>query len=89
MPAGTTAAILGKGSLTVLISVLIYSIIMPKLGYLISTFLLMTFLYWYMDRHGVKGLLRSAVLSLLTTIISYYLFTVLLNCPFPAGILKL
>ena len=89
MPAGTTAAILGKGSLTVLISVLIYSIIMPKLGYLISTFLLMTFLYWYMDRNGVKGLLRSAVLSLLTTIISYYLFTVLLNCPFPAGILKL
>jgi putative tricarboxylic transport membrane protein len=89
MPAGTTAAILSKGSISVLISVLIYSIIMPKLGYLISTFFLMTFLYWYMERNGIKGLLRGAVLSLLTTIISYYLFAVLLNCPFPAGILKL
>jgi len=85
----TATTILRKGTLAVLVGVLIYTIIMPKLGYLISTFLLMTFLYWYMEQNGVKGLLRSAILSLLTTAISYYLFAVLLNCPFPAGILKL
>ncbi len=84
-----TTTILRKGTLAVLIGVLIYTIIMPKLGYLISTFFLMTFLYWYMEQNGVKGLLRSTILSLLTTAISYYLFAVLLNCPFPAGILKL
>lgn len=84
---GITAAILRRGALTVVFGVLIYAMIMPKLGYLISTFLLMTLLYWYMERNGAKGLLRSAVLSLLTTAISYYLFAVLLSCPFPAGIL--
>ena len=81
-----TAAILGKNALMVLIAVVIYSIIMPKLGYLIGTFLLMTFLYWFLEQNGIKGLLRGAVISLLTTVASYYLFAVLLHCSFPVGI---
>lgn len=86
--ADTISTIVGRRSLTVLIGVIIYSILMPNLGYLISTFLLMTYLYWNMEQNGVKGLLRSALYSILTTAASYYLFAVLLNCPFPAGILK-
>ena len=85
---GATAALLDKKALLVLIGVIIYSVAMPKLGYLISTFLLMTFLYWLMEQNGIKGLLRGAVLSIATTAASYYLFAVLLNCDFPAGILN-
>jgi putative tricarboxylic transport membrane protein len=83
-----TAAILGKKALMVLIAVVIYSIVMPTLGYLIGTFLLMTFLYWFLEQNGIKGLLRGAVISLLTTVASYYLFAVLLHCSFPVGILN-
>jgi putative tricarboxylic transport membrane protein len=82
------AAILGKKALVVLTSVMIYSVVMPKLGYLISTFFLMTFLYWFQEENGIKGLLRGALLSLVTTAASYYLFAVVLHCGFPAGILS-
>jgi putative tricarboxylic transport membrane protein len=85
---GATSAIFGKNALIVLISIVIYSVVMPKLGYLISTFLLMMFLYWFQEQNGIKGLLRGALLSLVTTAASYYLFAVLLHCNFPAGILS-
>lgn len=75
-----------KSALVVLSSILIYLIILPGLGYLSGTFLLMTFLYWFMEQNGVRGLLRAVVMSLITTLASYYLFAVLLNCPFPKGI---
>jgi putative tricarboxylic transport membrane protein len=88
MTADTTAAILGKNAFMVLIAVVIYAIVMPKLGYLIGTFLLMTFLYWFLERNGIKGLLRGTIISLLTTVASYYLFAVLLHCSFPVGILS-
>jgi hypothetical protein len=82
------SALFGKKALMVLIAVICYSIIMPRLGYLIGTFLLMTFLYWLLEQNGIRGFLRGMVLSLLTTTLSYYLFAVLLNCSFPAGILN-
>ena len=85
--AATSAVPLGKKALMALIAVITYSIIMPRIGYLIGTFLVMTFLYWLLEQNGVRGFLRGMVLSLLTTTLSYYLFAVLLNCPFPAGIL--
>jgi len=86
--AGVSVALLGKKALMVLIAVIAYSMIMPTIGYLIGTFLVMTFLYWLLEQNGVRGFLRGMVLSLLTTTLSYYLFAVLLNCPFPAGILS-
>ncbi len=85
--AGASVTLLGKKALMVLIAVITYSIIMPTIGYLIGTFLVMTFLYWLLEQNGVRGFLRGMVLSLLTTTLSYYLFAILLNCPFPAGIL--
>ena len=85
--AGTSAVPLGKKAFMALMAVITYSITMPRIGYLIGTFLVMTFLYWLLEQNGVRGFLRSIVLSLLTTTLSYYLFAVLLNCPFPSGIL--
>lgn len=66
----------------VLIALLIYSKLMPKAGYLISTFLLMSFLFWI-----VKGQRWWWVLALsfLTTIITHYFFSVLLKGQFPVG----
>ncbi len=68
--------------LCVLAALLLYVKVMPVVGYLITTFLLMAFLYWI-----VKGSKWWVVLvaSLLTTILSYYIFSKWLNCQFPDG----
>ncbi len=76
-----------KKVLFVLSALVAYAVIMPSAGYLIGTFLLMTFLYWFADPTGMKWFLWCLVLSLLTTAVSYYVFSVLLNCQFPPGIL--
>jgi tripartite tricarboxylate transporter TctB family protein len=64
-----------------------YAVIMPVTGYLIGTFLFMTFLYWFAEPTGIRWFLWSLLLSFLTTAASYYVFSVLLNCQFPSGIL--
>ena len=76
-----------KKVLFVLSALVAYAVIMPSAGYLIGTFLLMTFLYWFADPTGTRWFLWCLVLSLLTTAVSYYVFSVLLNCQFPPGIL--
>jgi hypothetical protein len=76
-----------KKVLFVLTALVAYAVIMPVAGYLISTFLLMTFLYWFADPSGKKWFVWCLVLSFVTTAISYYVFSVLLNCQFPAGVL--
>jgi putative tricarboxylic transport membrane protein len=66
----------------VIIALLIYSRLMPIAGYLISTFLLMSFLYWIVKGQKWWWVLVS---SFLTTTISYYIFSKWLNCQFPEG----
>ena len=61
---------------------LIYSQAMPVLGYLFSTFLLMTFLFGVVRKTKWWWALIS---SSLTTLATYYLFSKLLNCQFPDG----
>jgi putative tricarboxylic transport membrane protein len=68
-------------------ALVVYAVIMPVVGYLIATFLLMTFLYWFADPTGMRWFLWCLVLSFLTTAVSYYVFSVLLNCQFPPGLL--
>lgn len=68
------------------IALLVYAWLMPVAGYLISTFLLMTFLYWMVRGQKWWWVVTS---SFLTTIASYYLFSNLLNCQFPAGLFGL
>jgi hypothetical protein len=71
-----------KRVLLVLLTIIAYAELMPLGGYLISTFLLMSFLFWI-----VKGQLGWVlVLSSLTTLITYCVFSVWLKCQFPSGI---
>jgi hypothetical protein len=80
------AGTLWKKALMVLIALLIYSRLLPVAGYLISTFLLMSFLFWIVERQKVW---RVLMLSLLTTLMTYYIFSKWLNCQFPDGIFRL
>lgn len=71
-----------KRVLLVLLTIIAYAELMPLGGYLISTFLLMSFLFWI-----VKGQLGWVlILSSLTTLITYCVFSVWLKCQFPSGI---
>jgi hypothetical protein len=69
-----------------IIIMLIYTMVMPVAGYLISTFLLMVFLFWIVGRERVWMVL---ILSFLTTVITYYVFSVWLRCNFPSGPFRL
>jgi Tripartite tricarboxylate transporter TctB family len=73
-------------ALFVMIALLIYSKLLPVAGYLISTFLLMSFLFWIVERQKVW---RVLILSFLTTLGTYYVFSKWLNCQFPEGLLRL
>lgn len=68
----------------VLAVLVVYAKAMPWAGYLISTFLLMTALFAI-----VRGQKWWAVLlaSFLTTVVTYYVFSVWLRCDFPKGFL--
>lgn len=61
----------------------LYSVFMPTVGYLISTFLLMTFLFWILERRGTPWIVFS---SLLSTLLTYLIFSKWLNCQFPEGL---
>jgi putative tricarboxylic transport membrane protein len=75
---------LWKRVLFVLVTLAIYARLMPELGYVISTFLLMGFLFWIVRGQKWWWVLIS---SFLTTMATYYVFSKWLNCQFPEGIL--
>jgi hypothetical protein len=66
-----------------LIALLMYSKFMPAGGYLISTFLLLTFLFFIVERQKIWWILTF---SSLITLITYYAFSKLLNRQFPVGL---
>ncbi len=74
---------LWKRVIFVLISLVIWSRVMPEVGYLISTFLLMGFLYWVLERKKIWLVLLASVL---TTLFTYLVFSKWLNCQFPEGL---
>jgi hypothetical protein len=80
------AGTLWKRAILVLIALLIYSEALPFAGFLISTFLLMGFLFWIIERQKVWWVLT---LSFLTTLITYWVFSKWLNCQFPDGFFRL
>lgn len=80
------AGTLWKRVLFVLIALAIYSRLMTVTGYLISTFFLMILLFWILER---KKWWLVLILSFLTTFITYYVFSVWLNCQFPSGLFGL
>lgn len=72
-----------KKVLCILIALVLYAKLMPIVGYLISTFLLMSFLFWIVRGRKWWSVVAS---SLLTAVITHYVFSVWLNCQFPAGL---
>ena len=69
--------------LLVVIVLVVYSWVMPVLGYLISTFLLMTALFWILERRKIVFVFVSSILS---TLVTYLVFSKWLNCQFPDGL---
>jgi putative tricarboxylic transport membrane protein len=74
---------LWKRVLFVLTALAVYSRVMPVVGYLISTFLLMSLLFWVLERKKILLILLS---SLLATLVTYLVFSKWLNCQFPEGL---
>jgi hypothetical protein len=72
-----------KRVLFVLLLLSAYSVVMPILGYLLSTFILMTLLFWVLERKKVGFIFMA---SLLSTLITYLVFSKWLNCQFPNGL---
>lgn len=74
----------GKRILTIVISVFVYAFMLSRLGYLISTFLLMFVLFALAGkRKWVMAVLKSVVV----TFITYLLFEKWLACRLPQGLL--
>jgi putative tricarboxylic transport membrane protein len=61
----------------------LYSVVMPHLGYLISTFLLLTVLFWIMERASI---LQPIIFSACSTFLTYLVFSKWLNLQFPEGL---
>ena len=80
------AGTLWKKVILMIVALVIYAEFMPVAGYLISTFLLMNFLFWIIKGGKWWWLLA---LSFFTTLVTYYVFSVWLKCQFPEGFLGL
>jgi hypothetical protein len=68
------------------VALLAYAMVMPLIGYLISTFCLITLLVWILEPVKRKWFPWPLITSLLATGVCYYVFSVLLGCQFPAGL---
>lgn len=68
----------------VLVLVVVYSAVMPKLGYLISTFALMSLVFGILEKGKIGFVLLYALLA---TLITYQVFSKWLDCAFPPGLL--
>lgn len=73
----------GKIILT-LLALVIYSIVLEKIGYLLSTFVLMLFLFKAIEPQRWS---ISVLGSLITVLLSYIIFNVWLKSQFPVGIM--
>ncbi len=69
--------------LFVLLALTIYARVMPILGYLISSFLLMSLLFWVLERKRIGFVLLYALLA---TLFTHLVFSKWLNCQFPHGL---
>lgn len=72
-----------KRVITTIISLVAYALILTRLGYLLSTFLLMAFLFWAPEYRKWATILIKAVLS---AGITYFVFDKWLDCQLPKGI---
>lgn len=80
------SGIMWKRILFVLTVLVLYVTLLPVLGYLITTFLLMTLLFWILKGSAWWWVLVS---SFVTTAATYLIFSKWLNCQFPEGLFGL
>lgn len=66
------------------IALLAYIFLLPSLGYLVTTFLLLACLLMIV---GKRKWWLLIIFPALSSIVSYYIFAKLFHCPFPTGIL--
>jgi len=73
-----------RNTIIVIAALIAYCLVLPKLGYLISTFALMLVLF------GLGRMKPWMIIlgSLITVLLSYYLFDHLLQTPLPRGFLR-
>jgi len=72
-----------RKALWLVISLFIYAIVLPRLGYLIATFGIMTYQFGLM---GQTRIWIQAIGGAITALLSYLIFQVWLQCQLPAGI---
>jgi putative tricarboxylic transport membrane protein len=71
--------------LFIILAIVIYANILPLMGYLVTTFFLMLFVFWLAEMKKWYGILFS---SLAITWVSHLVFAVWLKCQLPPGILR-
>lgn len=71
--------------LKAVLGITIYILILEKVGYLISTFLLVAYMMYILNYPNKKLLV---IISLITTILIYVVFRGLLNIPLPVGFIQ-
>ncbi len=69
----------------VLASLFVYTILLPRLGYLITTSALLALLFGIMKR---QRLWIQVVIAIITALLSYLVFYIWLGVPLPKGILS-
>ena len=87
LPARTERRTIGRRlalPLVALLALVLYTIAMPRLGYLITTFLFAVIVLWMLRWRGFKGLVAAAGV----TGVVYALFLLGLSVPLPRGLLS-
>jgi hypothetical protein len=77
------AGTLWRRILFVLLTLTVYARVMPVLGYLISTFVLMTLLFGSLEKKRIKFV---PLYALVATFFTHLVFSKWLNCQFPHGL---
>jgi len=72
-----------RNVILILLSLFVYALLLPKLGYLITTFGLMAFLYSMIGR---PRLWVQGVSALITVLVTYIIFHVWLEVQLPKGV---
>ena len=81
---------LGK-SAAFFVALLLYNVLLEPIGYLLTTFFFLTFLFWVArgEGEGKKGEWVSILVgAALTSFLSYLIFTRFFMLPFPQGLIK-
>lgn len=70
----------------VVVSLAIYAVVLEKIGYFLSAFLVLIILFRSI---GSKKWSSSVIIALLTTVMAYFLFAVLLGVELPAKLVRM